>query len=78
MLCAGHSAKQISKALDVKESRVTRVRTNINRLLGLRQHGAKPDGFSLEDARNYAASLPQKELIAMLSATISAQDILPE
>jgi len=77
MLCAGQSVKRISTALDVKESRVKLVRGNINRLLGVRQHGAKPDGISIEDARKYAASLPQKELIAMLSATISAQDILP-
>ena len=78
MLHAGQSPSTISKALDVSKSRVILVRTKINKLLGLRQHGARPDAFSLEDARNYAASLPQKELIAMLSATISAKDILPE
>jgi hypothetical protein len=78
MLHAGQSPATISKALDVPKSRVTLVGTKINKLLGLRQHGARPDGFSLEDARKYAASLPVKELIAMLSATISAKDILPE
>jgi hypothetical protein len=57
---------------------VTRTITKINKVLGIRQHGAKPDGWSIEDARKYAAKLPHDDLIALLSATITAKDILSE
>ena len=78
MLFNGQSVKDTSKTLDVKESRVRRERTRIHGLLGIRQHGAKPDRFSIEDARARVAQMPHNELIAMFAATITAKDILPE
>jgi DNA-binding NarL/FixJ family response regulator len=75
MLSKGDSAKKIAESLNMPVSRVERQRAKMKKLLGIRQHGAKPDRFSLEDMQTYRASLSQKDLVAMLSATITLKEL---
>jgi hypothetical protein len=74
----GCSKEEISKRLAVKESRVTRTITKINKLRGIRKHGAQPDGFSKEDARKFSTQMPFEHQIKLRAATITLKDVLPE
>ena len=41
----GHSKREISKALNVVPSRITRTITKLNKVLGIRLHGPSPIAF---------------------------------
>lgn len=74
----GCSKEEICKRLGVKGSRVIRTITKINKLRGIRKHGAQPDGFSREDARKFSTQMPLEHQIKLRAATITLKDVLPE
>lgn len=78
MLSNGDPVEKIAESLKIPVSRVTRQRTEMNKLRGVRQHGAEPDVFSLEQMQIYRDSLSREEFIAMLSATITLKDLLSD
>lgn len=78
LLNAKQRPSQIAAALGVKVSSVLRVRASRNKAFQIRQHEAKPDKFSAEDAATYAAGLPKTRRIAFMRAMISAKDLLSE
>jgi hypothetical protein len=78
MFSNGDSPEKIAESLNMPVSRVERQRAEMNKLLGIRQHGAKPDSFSIEDMQTYRDSLSPKEFVAMLSATITLKDLLSD
>ena len=71
-------AKQISTLLNKRVSTVRRIRADLNKVLGKRQHGAKPDDASLEDTDERAAKIPPGRLKLLRAAAIMLEDILPE
>jgi hypothetical protein len=75
------AALKISNDFGVSRSYAEKLRAKINVLFERRQHGAKPDKWSSEDAAACASKIPEAELKAIRQGiwdTITAADILPD
>ena len=75
------AASKIAKAFGVSPSFAEKLRAKINVLFERRQHGAKPDKWSSEDAAECVSKIPAAELRAIRQGiwdTITAADILPD
>jgi hypothetical protein len=78
LLIQGTEAKQIAKSQNIPASTVEKIRADLNKVLGKRQHGAKPDATSQEDTDARAAKIPPGRLTLLRVTAIPAEDILSD